>query len=331
MIEAGKSGKVAYDFATFPREFVSYKWYKPLLVALLAVVFMVAFTLVLVLVVAIATGSFSYLDGIGSGYDDMDAYTASGAAIELGSLAILIPALALAALIVRDRPFSSYVTSRGGWKWCAFLKCALVAAAVMAVQYIVEVAVFQSMPEGDGVVRFTAEGLVLCIVLVPLQCLAEELVFRGFILQALSSWTRLPVVGIVVAAIAFAAGHSYNDIGVVLIFVNGLVWGFVAWRTSGLEASSAIHIVNNYIAFLTAGFGIEAQTSQVPVEALVIESVVTVAYAAAVLLLGRRFGWFSPTGDGAAAFNENKRAKQARKQSGKQAGRLQPPEPPAIA
>lgn len=47
MIEAGEPGKVACDFATFPREFVSYKWYKPLLVALLAVVFMVAFTLVL--------------------------------------------------------------------------------------------------------------------------------------------------------------------------------------------------------------------------------------------------------------------------------------------
>ena len=315
MVENDGRGKVAYDFARFPREFVSYKWYKPLLVALVATVLTFAFSLALIVGVGIAVGDFDYISDIGEGYDDMDAYTGPGAAISLGTLAVLIPALALAALIVRDRPFSSYSTSRGGWKWGAFFKCALVAVAVLAAEYLVEAVVFHAVPEGDGVVRFTAVGLALCIVLVPLQCLAEEYVFRGFILQAVGSWTKLPAVGIAVAAVAFAAGHPYNGIGVVLIFVNGVVWGFVAWRSRGLEASSAIHIVNNYVAFLSSGFGIEAQTSQVSVEALVVEAVATVVYAAAVLTLGERFGWFAPTGDGAARFNEGKREKQARKRA----------------
>ena len=34
--ERGITKPVAYDYAKFPREFVSYRWFKPLLVALLA-------------------------------------------------------------------------------------------------------------------------------------------------------------------------------------------------------------------------------------------------------------------------------------------------------
>lgn len=312
-IDAGKrEAGVSYDYAKFPRAFVSYRWYKPLLVALLGTAFYFAFSVLLMVLASAWAGDVNYIDSIAEGYDGMDAYTGPGALFELGSIAAILPSIALAALVVRDRPFSSYSSSRGGWNWGAFLKCLLVAVAVMAVDFAVEYALFPTEP-GDGVVRFTAVGLVLCIVLVPVQCVAEEYLFRSFLLQAFSSWTKLPAVGIVAAALLFAAGHPYNAIGVITIFCNGLVWGFIAWRTRGLEATSALHIVNNLLAFLAAGFGLGDAGSQVTIEMLVIALAIDVAYAAAVLLLGKRFGWFSPKGDGAAAFNAKKVAKAERK------------------
>ena len=42
----------SYDYATFPRRFLSYRWFKPLLVALLTFVFMVVFQCVVAWLVA---------------------------------------------------------------------------------------------------------------------------------------------------------------------------------------------------------------------------------------------------------------------------------------
>ena len=314
----------AYDYAKFPREFVTYRWFKPLLVALLSLVFYIVFEIVLVVAVLMWTGDLGFFDSFATGYDDMDAYSGPGALFELGSIAAMLPALALAMLIVQDRPFSSYSSSRGGWNWSAFLKCLLVAVVIMAIDFAVEYALFPTMP-GDGVVQFTAIGLALCIVLVPFQCVAEEYIFRGFLLQTFGAWTKLPVIAIVVSAALFAAGHPYNLVGVIGIFCSGLIWGFVAWRTRGLEASSALHIVNNMVAFLASGFGLGATTSEVTAESLAIMLAIDAAYAVAVLLLGKKFDWFSSKGDGTAKFNEKKRAQMARKQQRRE---QQCPEPP---
>lgn len=56
-------------------------------------------------------------------------------------------------LVVRDRPYSSYSSSRGGWNWGAFGKCLLVAVAVMAIDFAVEYLIDPTMP-GDGAAAF---------------------------------------------------------------------------------------------------------------------------------------------------------------------------------
>ncbi|MDO4400401.1 MAG: CPBP family intramembrane metalloprotease [Coriobacteriia bacterium] len=302
----------AYDYATFPREFVLYRWWKPLIVGLLTFVFMIVFQMGVILAAALAANDPSMLDGVSTSYDTMNPFTGPGALGELGSVAAMLPALALAVLIVRDRPFSSLSSSRGGWNWKAFAKCIGIAIPIYLIAMPIEILVFPS-GSADGIVRFTLIGFIVCTIITPLQCVAEEYVFRGFILQTVGSWTKLPAVGIVVAAIAFAAGHPYNTIGVVSILINGLIWGYVVWKTKGLEASSAIHIVNNLAGFYIAGLGIESLTSEVNVASFVITIIIDVVYAVAVLHLGKRNGWFEPTADGAAAFNQKKLEKMARK------------------
>jgi len=41
---------------------------------------------------------------------------------------------------------------------------------------------------------------------------------------------------------------------------------------------------------------------------------IDIIYAAAIILLGKKFNWFSSKGDGAAAFNEEALAKRRREQ-----------------
>ena len=325
MQSEGSGQRIAYDYAKFPRNFTSYRWFKPLLVALLAFVFYLVMVFALVAVVCIWTGDPNYPSTIAEGYDGMDVYTGPGALFELGTIALVLPALALAGLVVRDRPFSSYSTSRGGWNWKTFGWCLLVAFVIMAIDLVIECMLFPT-DEGDRIVRFTAVGTVLCIVLVPLQCIAEEYVFRGFILQTVGAWTRLPAVAIVVSAVAFAAGHPYNLYGVIAVLLNGIIWGFISWKSKGLEASCALHIVNNLLAFFTAGIGLSVTTSEVSVESLIVAVVIDVVYAVAVLVLGKKFGWFEPTGDGVAKFNAKRQAKMARRQLPQAYGA--PPAPP---
>ena len=323
--------KPVYEYATFPRQFLSYKWYKPILVFALAFVFMTVFQVVIILAAVIWQGDLSLLESMTAGYDGMDAFSGPGAFAEFGSIAVMLPSIALAALIVRDRPYSSYTSSRGGWNWGAFAKCLIVAVVVMGISTFVTAFIPSDAPEPDHVIQFTVVGFIVCTVLLPFQCIAEEYVFRGFFLQTFGSWFKLPVVGVIVSAVVFAAGHPYNDIGVVLIFAGGIIWGVVAWQTKGLEASSAAHIVNNYIAFYSMGFGLQAQTSQVDVVSLVAGIVTDAVFAAAVIYLGKKGHWFSSKGDGTAAFNVRVSARLQAKAARKQAGRGYVPEPPQAA
>lgn len=95
-------------------------------------------------------------------------------------------------------------------------------------------------------------GWYLGVILVttPLQAIAEEVVFRGYLMQVLGSVVRQVWFPIVTTAVIFALFHGTQNLwlfGSRLIF--GLLAGLLVWRTGGLEAGIAIHIVNNWVAF----------------------------------------------------------------------------------
>jgi membrane protease YdiL (CAAX protease family) len=84
----------------------------------------------------------------------------------------------------------------------------------------------------------------------PLQALAEEVMFRGYLMQAFGVVWSQPWFPIVATAVVFALFHGTQNpwlFGSRLVF--GLVAGVLVWRTGGLEAPVAIHIVNNLCAF----------------------------------------------------------------------------------
>ena len=302
---------VRREYTRYPRQFVTWRWYKPILVLLLFAVFYVVFSTLVTLAGGLVSGDvMDYLYSLMGGYDTFDVYTAAGALGVLGSVVVMLPSLALAGLIVRDRPWSSYSSSRGGWRWHVFGVCLAVALVFYGFPSIVS-----SVIEGpDRPVCFTFAGFLLLTVLGPLQCVAEEYLFRGLIMQSLGSWFRLPVLAIVLQAAAFASLHPYNAVGVITIAVTGLAFGTAAWLTGGLEASCAMHIVNNMTGFYLTGFGFGEVSSEITVPGLLISIGIDAAMLIVLLVIKKKTRLFEKVQrDDVTPFKERVRRKKERK------------------
>ena len=288
--------KKAENYVTYPRTFESYRWYKPIIeLIIICIVYLVAVTILVAinLVPQLMNGTAD-LSSFQSGYDGMDAFTPSGAIMTLGSLAIMIPIIWLTLKITKSRPFFSLSSSRGnGWSGKVFKKCLLVAAIVNGIPNLIIALIYNE--KGD--VRFTIAGFIICVILVPLQCMAEEYFFRGFLMQTFGSWFKLPVLAIILQTVCFACPHPYNIYGVITIFIDGIGLGVAAYLSKGLEASSALHIVNNMLAFMMAGFGVSTITSEVGVLSIVLALCINVIYVLVLAALGGLLGWFEPEQD----------------------------------
>ena len=102
---------------------------------------------------------------------------------------VTIPALYFATKIVKDRPFSSYASSRGGWNFKLYFKALLIPFILFIIIEAIDVVIRGSI----GTNHFTIPFFILCLILVPLQCIAEEYIFRGLFMQTFGSWFKIPI------------------------------------------------------------------------------------------------------------------------------------------
>lgn len=145
---------------------------------------------------------------------------------------------------------------------------------------------------------FTITFFVICLILIPFQCIAEEYLVRGFVMQTLGSWLKIPVLAWILQAAIFALMHPYSILGVLGVFIDGLVLGFFAWKTNGLEPGSAFHSVNNFTMEMVVALGFDISTSTITMTNFVTTIALTLVTAFALYYIGNRQGWFSEkTGD----------------------------------
>lgn len=149
---------------------------------------------------------------------------------------------------------------RGGWlvsvwagpRWRYLVACLLVSIIVFA-------AYVATLPlRGQPLVLHPQPGfgafLAVIVLTSPLQAIAEEVFFRGYLLQAFGGFARSPWPGIVASALVFALFHGAQNVPLfVSRFVFGLLAAWLVVRTGGLEAGIAAHVVNNLFAFILAG------------------------------------------------------------------------------
>jgi membrane protease YdiL (CAAX protease family) len=265
------------------RALPGYRWWKPLVAAVITAFFWILFTTIVVLagtVIAAATGriDFSTVQGATTQllaiFGVVDAGDPLSVSVGLIGVATLLPATLLGYRIVGLRPLSVLrsVQFRFRWRWLAF---SLVPALVVTVvATLLQFFVLPLILGGPTVVAPTIPvgTLLICalivIVVTPLQAAAEEFAFRGLITQMLGGWLRSAPLVIVLSAIPFAAAHTQylSDGGSFTwatadVALFALVAGFVTWRTGGIESSIALHAINNTIAFLTLASSLGGTTS----------------------------------------------------------------------
>ena len=204
----------------------------------------------------------------------------------------LLPSALLARLVLGPRPLGLIfsVTGRIRWKW--LLLCFLVAVGVYAVVNLAGIGLDLATGGTPTSVQL-APGfgwlLATTLIVVPLQCTAEEVVFRGYLAQMVGRWLKHPAWAILLPVPLFVAGHVYDVWGLLSVAIMAVSMGIVTWRTGGLEAGIALHAVNNMTVSLFAMLGLVDmnETSGAPTD-LVTEVILNGAFIALVFWLVKR-------------------------------------------
>lgn len=172
----------------------------------------------------------------------------------LGSLGALLPVIWFVTIVIDRRPIGTLSSVEGHlrWHWLAwcFLPALGYMAAAYATAYVLEMFVPSTETPGSWVGWDDFwPALLIVVLLVPFQAAAEEYVFRGWLLQAIGSYTRIASAwpAILVSSVPFVLGHGYTDWGPVSIGMFAIAAAWVTVRTGGLEAAIALHIVNNAV------------------------------------------------------------------------------------
>ena len=141
-------------------------------------------------------------------------------------------------------------------------------------------------------IKFTTGGFLLITLFIPLQGIAEELTYRAFLMQTVGSWFRAAAAGLLGQIVIFSLVHPYNLIGVAEIAVSALIYGLVTVRTKGIEASSALHILNNATEIFMVGFGFGLITAEQTAGQVLFNPGFKILYLIFIFYAARKLHWF---------------------------------------
>jgi membrane protease YdiL (CAAX protease family) len=176
-------------------------------------------------------------------------------------LATLIPvAILLTWLLHRVKPkWLLSVAGRFRWRW--LVACIGAAVVALVATVVVGAALPQQCDNAAGQAHLTRTAvafLVVILVLTPLQASGEEFMFRGYLTQAVGALSRTVWMPVLLTGLVFGIFHGLGQPLPVFIsrFAFGLVAGYLAIRTGGLEAGIAMHTLNNWLSLgLAAIYG----------------------------------------------------------------------------
>lgn len=253
-----------------------YRWWKPLLLLLISGVYFGVFTVVVGFLSVPLLMAFdpTYLSDIAAGTGELlDTQRPVSVVISLVSIIVMIPAVMLGMLTMGMRPAGRIWSVAARIRWGLLGR--LMAVAVLSVVVMNAVGIFAGIifdPAAAGEPlasesdtfswQAAALSMLIVLILVPFQATAEEVVFRGLFMQVLGAWIKTPWVAILLPSVGFALAHIYDIWGLAAVGLMGGVAAWLSWRTGGLEAAIAIHIVNNIIAFGFMAGGLGASSAQ---------------------------------------------------------------------
>ena len=170
----------------------------------------------------------------------------------------LIPLILLVVWAWHGRSPRSIATAAPRFGWG---RAAIAFAACGAPLLAVSLLVGDDTAPADNGAAWMLRILPFLVLFTPIQAAAEEILFRGYLLQATASFTRSRMVILAVNAALFAAVHGINPEALanpVAALLGFAIWGaglaWIALRDRGLELVIGAHVANNLVSFAVAGY-----------------------------------------------------------------------------
>ncbi|WP_311157388.1 CPBP family glutamic-type intramembrane protease [Rothia dentocariosa] len=239
------------------------RWFTPVLEGLL----IAGIYFVLLLIVSFALLAFAVMLRVPYDYlNDLQRIYANVFKTPLVFIALLItiipviPAIFIARLITNFKPLGLIHSIAGRMRW-SYLGVFLSFGFLIFGLYYVGFATLDGSLTTQNSVHPLNSGMfwlyiVLILVIVPFQCYAEELLFRGYLMQTVGRWLKNPVWAIIIPAPIFMVLHGYGLWGLLSVLTMALIAGFLCWYTGGLEAGIGLHIANNVSIFIFGLLGL---------------------------------------------------------------------------
>lgn len=196
------------------------------------------------------------------------------------------------------------------WKWLAVCFLPALGSLVIALLLgtLLPVSDNETVATTANTFTSTSRDFLLVIVLTtPLQAVAEEYVFRGYLTQAFGGLVRhvaaaryLAVLG---PALIFALFHGAQSPAIFFDrFAFGVVAGILVIATGGIEAGIAYHVLNNLLAFGIALFFGDISAAFDPESAsnwdFVLSFVKSAVFVVLAVFAARKMGIQTRTGPG---------------------------------
>lgn len=186
--------------------------------------------------------------------------TASEAAFSLVAAAMIIGDVGLIALVAYLNWRSGEPAARIGWTRHHLVRD-LILGVVLFAPFVVVTGGLEWLLHAAGLshggpsslfppITGTAE-VVLAGALLVTVAVAEETVFRGYLLLRLEEWSGSKTVAVLASSVIFTLGHHYEGpAGMIIVGVMGVILALVyLWRRS-LVAPVVLHLLQNVLAFL---------------------------------------------------------------------------------
>ena len=205
---------------------------------------------------ASAGGSVGYLDAInlladgGRSARSLPSYAYELAMVGCASIAAAITFIAVAARRA-GRPMRSFFTAAPRFRWRHAVVGLLIFLPVVAAEIWLSALVSPSTDTAPLAVPGASIWARLVYVgagvgFLGAAALAEEILFRGWLLQQTRAFTRSVVLVVAINAVVFSLAHGDLSVGGFVTRVAlGAAWAWIVLRMDGVEFTAGAHLANN--------------------------------------------------------------------------------------
>jgi len=205
-------------------------------------------------------GGLGIRESLGAMQTFIESSSPASVTFQLATFIGIWPAIWLALKFLHRQSFGTLFSPESGIRWGDFGRGIALAAGFWCVSMLIGSAI-AGLPERTDLPLATwAAALAPLAVMVFLQASAEEMIFRGYILQQLAARWRTPLIWGVLPALLFGLAHyssgsklgvGWEYVAVTLLF--GLSAAALVWRTGSLAAAMGLHTGMNVISLSATG------------------------------------------------------------------------------